>query len=245
MRIDPTMKGRTRGFSEFYAVDLGAGNQQGVRTLGFTGALQPNGSSSFPAGAPIPVTFQLASIAHAGTQVTDATTGITVVMVSDANGKPASNVVFEQNPAFSYGGSGYTFSLSTTGFAPGVYNLTVYGDAFAAQQVQFKLVAVPGDVNGDGVVNCSDLAIIKGSFGKKAGQAGFDPRADVNHDGIVNVLDLAFVQDKFPQAHRASNCHSLTGTNKVSRRLGKEFFSDRKGLFVKGRYQKWLLATAP
>ncbi len=198
MRIDPTMKGRTRGFSEFYAVDLGAGNQEGVGTLGFTGALQPNGSSSFPAGAPISVTFQLASIAHAGTQVSDATAGLTVVMLRDASGNPTSKVVFQQNPAFNYGGSGYTFSLSTTGFAPGVYNLTVYGDAFAAQQVQFKLVAVPGDVNGDGIVNCADLAIVKASFGKKAGQPGFDPRADVNHDGIVNVLDLAFVARQIP-----------------------------------------------
>jgi beta-lactam-binding protein with PASTA domain len=48
-----------------------------------------------------------------------------------------------------------------------------------------------GDLNGDGVVNCTDLAIIKVSFGKKVGQAGFDARADVNKDGVVNVLDLS------------------------------------------------------
>jgi beta-lactam-binding protein with PASTA domain len=48
-----------------------------------------------------------------------------------------------------------------------------------------------GDLNGDGVVNCTDLAIIKASFGKKVGQAGFDARADVNKDGVVNVLDLS------------------------------------------------------
>jgi MBG domain (YGX type)/Dockerin type I domain len=50
---------------------------------------------------------------------------------------------------------------------------------------------VPGDLNGDGVVDCNDLNIIKASFGKKAGQAGFDPRADINGDGIVNVIDLS------------------------------------------------------
>jgi hypothetical protein len=30
--------------------------------------------------------------------------------------------------------------------------------------------AVPGDLNGDGIVNCADLAIIKASFGKRVGQ---------------------------------------------------------------------------
>jgi hypothetical protein len=53
------------------------------------------------------------------------------------------------------------------------------------------LPTVPrGDLNGDGVVNCADLAIIKASFGKRVGQAGFDIRADVNGDGVVNILDL-------------------------------------------------------
>jgi hypothetical protein len=50
---------------------------------------------------------------------------------------------------------------------------------------------VPGDLNGDGLVNCADLAIIKASFGKKVGQTGFDIRADVNGDGVVNILDLS------------------------------------------------------
>jgi hypothetical protein len=55
---------------------------------------------------------------------------------------------------------------------------------------------MPGDANGDGQINCLDLAIVKASMGKSTGQPGFDPRADVNHDGIVNVLDLAIVSQK-------------------------------------------------
>jgi hypothetical protein len=58
--------------------------------------------------------------------------------------------------------------------------------------------ALPGDLNGDGKVDCSDLAIVKASFGKRTGQPGFDPRADTNNDGIVNVKDLAFVSQKLP-----------------------------------------------
>jgi dockerin type I repeat protein len=58
-------------------------------------------------------------------------------------------------------------------------------------------VVVP-DANGDGVVNCLDMAIVKASFGKRITQAGFDPRADVNGDGVVNVLDLAIVARNIP-----------------------------------------------
>ena len=48
-----------------------------------------------------------------------------------------------------------------------------------------------GDLNGDNLVNCADLALIKASFGKHAGDVGFDPRADTNHDGVIDIRDLA------------------------------------------------------
>jgi len=64
--------------------------------------------------------------------------------------------------------------------------------------------AVPvGDLNGDGLVNCKDVALIKASFGKSVGQAGFDIRADVNGDGIVNNKDLAALRKL---AHRELEC---------------------------------------
>jgi hypothetical protein len=56
-----------------------------------------------------------------------------------------------------------------------------------------------GDVNGDGKVNCADIAIVKAAFGKKTGQAGFDPRADVNSDGVINILDLTIVARQLPK----------------------------------------------
>jgi hypothetical protein len=53
--------------------------------------------------------------------------------------------------------------------------------------------AAPGDLNGDGAVNCADINIVMASFGKSLGQSGYNPVADVNHDGIVNVKDLSWV----------------------------------------------------
>jgi hypothetical protein len=53
-------------------------------------------------------------------------------------------------------------------------------------------------VNKDGIVNCSDVAIVKASFGKKKGDAGFDARADMNADSIVNIIDLSTVTKQLP-----------------------------------------------
>jgi hypothetical protein len=86
-------------------------------------------------------------------------------------------------------------------FAPPVAtNGKVYVPTFSNELVVYGLLAgpVPGDVNGDTVVNCTDMSIVKASFGKSTGQPGFDPRADVNGDGIVNILDLAFVSQHLP-----------------------------------------------
>ena len=143
-RIDPTMKGRTSGFSEFLAVDLGATNSQGAGTLQFLAPLQPNDHRSFVVGASIPVEFHLASVANPAVPVTDASAGITVVMISDANGNATNNLVLEKPAAFTYGSGNYSYLLSTSGYAPGTYNITVYGNAFVAQQVEFMLTAATG-----------------------------------------------------------------------------------------------------
>lgn len=81
-------------------------------------------------------------------------------------------------------------------FAPPVaVNGKVYVPTFSNQLVVYGLLNGPvtGDVNGDSVVNCADMSIVKNSYAKKTGQAGFDLRADVNGDGVVNILDLSIV----------------------------------------------------
>lgn len=51
----------------------------------------------------------------------------------------------------------------------------------------------PADVNGDGQVDCADIALVKAGFGRRAGQPGADPRTDVNADQVTDVRDLAIV----------------------------------------------------
>jgi hypothetical protein len=59
-------------------------------------------------------------------------------------------------------------------------------------------VVTPEDVNRDGRVDCADVLILRNTFGRRAGQAGFDPRADVNSDRLVDVRDLALVSQRLP-----------------------------------------------
>jgi hypothetical protein len=77
------------------------------------------------------------------------------------------------------------------------YNAPVLANASVLQFAP-AAVKVLADVNSDGVVSCADVAIVKGAFGKRAGQAGFDARADVNNDRLVNVMDLTIVSRSLP-----------------------------------------------
>jgi len=137
---DPAVRGKTNGFSEFVAVDLGATNPQGAGLMTLLAPLRTTDPRVFGTGAGIPVTFQLTSIANPTKPVTDAVANLTIVMVSNASGTPESTVVLARNNAFTYqSGIGYRYQVNTDGYESGQYVLTVYGNAFAAQQVQFTI----------------------------------------------------------------------------------------------------------
>lgn len=62
-----------------------------------------------------------------------------------------------------------------------------------------------GDLNGDGFVNQLDLQIVRASFGKRLGQAGYDPAADTNADNVIDIRDLALVGRFDPPPREPSN----------------------------------------
>lgn len=71
-----------------------------------------------------------------------------------------------------------------------------------------------GDVNGDGVVDVSDLALV----GAQWGTAGGSPNADVSGDGTVDVSDLAIVGANWANDYRVSSTggSSLSSTANVT-----------------------------
>jgi hypothetical protein len=54
---------------------------------------------------------------------------------------------------------------------------------------------LPGDANGDGTVNKTDLKIVKSEMGARAGQANYNFNADANRDGRIGKIDEAFAQE--------------------------------------------------
>jgi hypothetical protein len=94
-------------------------------------------------------------------------------------------------PAVKVGGGNVTGTVRDDGLSA-----SFSGVSRLSTVVGFIATSVPGDVNGDGQVNCTDVAIVKAAFGKRSGQTGFDFRADVTRDGVVNVLDLSIVSQR-------------------------------------------------
>ena len=101
-----------------------------------------------------------------------------------------------------------TGTLTIRGTPPrGDYPVTITaqnGVGSPAQQTLTLKIGIPGDVNGDGVANCTDLDLVKASLNLTRGQTGYNPAIDLNNDGIINVDDLALVAENIP---KGTVCH--------------------------------------
>jgi hypothetical protein len=56
------------------------------------------------------------------------------------------------------------------------------------------------DVNGDGIVDIMDLAIVASLYGTSAGHSRYNPATDLDQNGEIDILDLAIVARSFGQA---------------------------------------------
>ena len=72
-------------------------------------------------------------------------------------------------------------------------SVSVYpsGNGSAGGDFNFAFNVLPGDPNGDGIVNSQDLALVS------SGWLGAGPTGDVNADGIVNAQDLALLSSNW------------------------------------------------
>jgi hypothetical protein len=146
-------------------------------------------NNAFPVGAPNPVTFQavFSELVH------------TMLFQYQSLGQGAANAANKGGGATV--GIRNAQALSTNKVLSWSFNAPVIADS-SALSFSAPIVKVAGDADGDGAVTCTDVTIVRASFGRRTGQVGFDPRADMNKDGIVNLADSTIVARALPQGTR-------------------------------------------
>jgi arabinan endo-1,5-alpha-L-arabinosidase len=53
------------------------------------------------------------------------------------------------------------------------------------------------DINGDGVINMSDIMLIAAHFNTTSKDANYDKKCDLNNDGAINMSDIILAAQKF------------------------------------------------
>lgn len=99
-------------------------------------------------------------------------------------------------------GSGTLFTVTFNVVKAGTSDLHVYDSILLDSNVihiqhdtadGLVRATIPGDVNGDCVVNVLDLTIVAFSYGFFAWEPEYNLEADLNNDGIVDMRDLTIV----------------------------------------------------
>jgi hypothetical protein len=79
---------------------------------------------------------------------------------------------------------------------PGNYTITIRGGGEGKTRTTrfiLTVVRLPGDVNGDCVVDDTDLDICIDTFGTQPGMAKWNPDCDWDNNGSVDGTDIAFI----------------------------------------------------
>jgi hypothetical protein len=139
-------------------------------------------NNAFPQGSPNPVTFQVI-LSENGNSILFQYKTVTL-----GAGNPANN------------GAQATIGVRNAGALKSQQQIAwSFGAPVVADSTALLFTGkVAGDVTGDGVVNCSDVAAVRAGFGRRRGQPGYNAAADLNNDGLINVVDLGLVTQRLP-----------------------------------------------
>ena len=101
--------------------------------------------------------------------------------------------------------SSLSFTWNTTNFAKGNYTVSVMassvgGELDTADNTLLDgwiFVAMPGDINADGIVDIFDIATVALAFGSTPSEPNWNPIADINNDLIADIFDIVVVAMHF------------------------------------------------
>lgn len=94
-----------------------------------------------------------------------------------------------------------TFNWNTTTTPTGNYiikaEVTLVADELSTDNnnltdgtVQIKPSSIPGDINGDGQVNSTDLSLLSQAYGSIPGDPNWNPQADLDQNSIIDAEDI-------------------------------------------------------
>jgi hypothetical protein len=73
-----------------------------------------------------------------------------------------------------------------------IYACSYYEYIIITQQTQFRVVLIT-DINGDGTVDITDVAMVAYAYASTPGDPRWDDRCDLNNDLIIDITDVAMV----------------------------------------------------
>ena len=100
------------------------------------------------------------------------------------------------------------FTWNTTGIPYGNYTIKAVADT-VTEEIDIEdntlvngdvTVTIPGDVNGDRVVDVRDLFLISKVFNSSPIRASWDPNADINNDGVVNTFEIEIINAHYGES---------------------------------------------
>jgi hypothetical protein len=101
-----------------------------------------------------------------------------------------------------------TFAWNTAGFTKGNYSISgtvppvLYEVNIADNSLVdgWVFVSIPGDVNGDKVVDIFDAIILSSVFSSNPTKSNWNPNADINDDDIIDIFDAIILAGHFGES---------------------------------------------
>jgi len=110
----------------------------------------------------------------------------------------------------------WSVNAGLNGIIPRLYEMIGLPMPMPTEEERKRLIEM-GDVNGDYVIDVTDIELIKSAYGTQRGQLGYVESYDLNGDGIIDVKDIAIATANYgksisPIAQLLSPVHPRTVT---------------------------------
>lgn len=103
-----------------------------------------------------------------------------------------------------WGGTNFDYAYSALQCYGGNLALTGATQSFGVGNADMLLVklivAYPGDVTSDGIVDILDIVTVAAAFGTAYPAPGWNPNADINTDSAIDIIDIVIVASHFGES---------------------------------------------